>query len=366
MAILHDYMENTDGGSRLCLHLAKGLDTALVFGFMRKNHPFLEEVQAPAIHCLCQHLNLPLVSLPLVRQYLLAKLFLEKNINVKTVLNLSKKYTIYSGTYAPLAVKNRIDNKNILYCHTPPRFLFDAYMTFYHKTPPVMRFLFERFCHWLRPQYEEATKNMDIIIANSYAVQERIQQYLHLPSVVINPPCAVEQYTYDTSQGYYLSMVRLDALKRVDLLIAAFANLPYLQLVISSTGSEETKLKKMAAQLHNVSFTGVISEKKRRALLAGCTATICVAKSEDFGMCAVESLAAGKPVIIAQSGGLQEIITHEETGICLNADPCPDDIIQSILYLTKHRAERMQKACQACAQKYDVTHFVDKIKMLIE
>ena len=355
--ILHDYIEQTDGGSRLCLELARGLNTSLLCGFVRSKHPFLQDNDL--IDTL--YSSLPI---PLIRQYMLAQAFKHKT----GAYLKNKSYAIYSGSYAPLAIHNALNCKNILYCHTPPRFLYDQEDTFMQMAPKPLRFLLKSFCSWLKPQYEQAVQKMDIIIANSKAVQERINKYLYLQSIVINPPCDIDKYYYKPSQGYFLSMVRLDSLKRVHLLIEAFKTLPNAKLIVTSSGAEENSLKSLAKDAPNITFTGMLSEEKRLELLANCLATICIAKSEDFGMCAVESLASGKPVIIAKDGGLQEIIEHEETGLCLSANPTVHEIKTNIINMDikiNKEAASMRLACQEHARQYDAQKFIKKIKNII-
>ncbi len=361
MPVLHDYIEQTDGGSRLCLMLAKGLQCPLFCGFVKKHHPFLQE-SAQEIHELCPSLYKSALAVPLLRQYIIAQCFMRQS----TALASHPPFAIFSGAYAPLAVYKSSAAKNILYCHTPPRFLYDQQDLFADMAPRPLRFLLRAFCQWLRPKYEGAAQSMDVIVANSAAVQERIKHYLHLPASIVYPPCDTQKYSFETSQGFFLSMVRLDKLKRIHLLIDAFRCMPQERLVIASTGPEELHLKKLATGLDNVTFTGVLGEAKRLRLLAQCRATLCVAESEDFGMCAVESLAAGKPVIIAKAGGLQEIITHGDTGLCVSANPHLDEICTALAHMTQDAAAQMRSACHARAKDFDTKKFITKIRSLAE
>lgn len=375
MLIIHDYVEQTDGGSRLCLELARGLKAEFLCGFVKKDHPFLKDDDLFILHTL-----MPNIAIPLLRQWLLAQAFYRRS------RSLQKKHNciIYSGSYAPLAVhghlvspknkQNEIESvsmsevRNILYCHTPPRFLYDEHEAFSLTIKSVMRPLFRAFCHWLRPLYEDAISKMDVIIANSEAVQNRIKKYLGKSSQVIYPPCNTADYYWEKPQGYFLSMVRLDHMKRVDLLIKAFRLMPHLKLVISSDGSEGKKLRFLSSDCTNIIFTGVLSEKKRLDMLAKCISTICVAREEDFGMCAVESLAAGKPVIIAAAGGLKEIIIDGENGVHLAANPKHEDIIEAVCSMEFKATSNMldmRHACQNRAKTFDISMFLEKIRQII-
>lgn len=360
MLILHDYMEQTDGGSRLCLELAQGLKADFHCAFVRRGHPFLEGLEEGragwSIHSLAPALRL--LPVPLLRQWLLALLFSHHN----RALLARHEQVLYSGSYAPLAVRQHTLGKNILYCHTPPRFLYDQHTAFAATVPMGAQWLFRAFCDWLRPRYAQAARAMDVRIANSRAVQERMRHYLGLEADIIFPPCDTRRYSWQESRGYYLSMVRVDHLKRVDLLVRAFRQLPQHRLIIASSGPEAARLQAQSADCPHIHWAGVLSEQQRLDALAGCTATLCVAREEDFGMCAVESLAAGKPVIIAGAGGLREIVNHGHTGLCLAPDPSPEDIAAAVRLLDRAGAQAMRGACEQAAQQYDTARFLAQIR----
>lgn len=356
MIILHDYMEHTDGGSRLCLELARGLNAELLCGFLRPGHPFLRNGEFPLPSTL-----LPPIPFPLVRQWLLARAFEQRASRIT-----AHDIAIFSGSYAPLAVGRRSPgSRNILYCHTPPRFLYDQHAAFTATVAPPLRPLFRAFCAWLRPRYASAVNRMSGIVANSQAVRERIRRFLGRDAMVVAPPCRVEDYRWETAEDYYLSLARLDHLKRVDLLVRAFLEMPRRRLIVLSDGPEGPSLRRLAGGAPNIVFTGTVSEQRRRDLLARCIATLCVAREEDFGMCAVESLAAGKPVIVAAAGGLREIIVPQATGLHLPADPTPDDIRAAVREMDAPASRALRGACRTRALRYDLPCFLEGMRRVL-
>jgi len=113
--VLHDYFEALEGGGRLCSVLAQGVGADIGYGFTRPEHPFL--------HSFAQTQQIDLQSgsrIPLWRQFKLARAFAQH-----TQFLHSYDTVIYSGFYTPLAVTQHPQGKNILYCHTPPRFIYD-------------------------------------------------------------------------------------------------------------------------------------------------------------------------------------------------------------------------------------------------
>lgn len=359
MIIMHDYMEHSDGGSRLCLELARSLPAELLCGFVRLGHPFCQG-SLPVLHTL-----IPPINMQIMRQCLLALAF-SHGAGARRALS-GRRRAIFSGSYAPLAVRQcGPQSRTILYCHTPPRFLYDQREVFSTMVPLPLRPVLHAFCAYLRPRYEAAVARMDAIAVNSVAVRGRVQRYLGRSARVIYPPCRLESYTWSPPQKFYLSMVRLDALKRVDICIRAFLRMPALHLVVLSDGPEALRLRRLAGNAPNIRFMGTVSEKERLRLLSQCIATICTAKEEDFGMCAVESLAAGKPVLATRSGGLAEICASTDYCLPLPPDPTVDDLCAVLQKCTATAATSMRAACRARAEDFSLARFVREMREILE
>lgn len=356
-AILHDYIEQTDGGSKLCTILGKALEADLYYGFRSQKHPFFDEPYGPGQEQALMH---P-VSIPLLRQYLLAKRFSKQAALVQQYENV-----IYSGFYSPLAASQTNGESGILYCHTPPRFVYDQRDFYLSSLPVIVRPLLQAFINWYTPQFTSAISHIKTIVTNSENVKKRVNKYLHRNANVIYPPCETNQYYCEASNGYYLSMGRHDPLKRIDIIINAFKKMPDKNLVITSSGPEEATLKKLAEGHDNIFFTGPLSDSQLRKTIAESIATIYIPKQEDFGMCAVESMAAGKPVIAAEEGGLLETVLPDETGIFIPKDPQPEQLIEAVYSLSASRAAQKKTACLKQASQFDTTIFTEKIKQLLQ
>ena len=82
-------------------------------------------------------------------------------------------------------------------------------------------------------------------------------------------------------------------------------------------------------------------------------------------MSAVEAMAAGKPVIGVDDGGLSESVIDGDTGILLASDPEPQDIVDAILRLPPNVAAEMRSACEQRAQSFSEARFVSAFKKCI-
>ncbi len=351
LVILHDYFEYPDGGGRMCAILAESTQADLFYGFRSKEHPYFQ------VYNLIHHSSLSSRShWPLYKQIKLSLTFKHATKHVR-------EYTtaFYSGTYSPLAVSNHAAKRNLYYCHTPPRFIYDKREYYFSELPKWKSILLSRYISYLQPQFESAVEQMDLILANSTAVKNRIRHYLGKPSQVIYPPCETRFFTWKGQQKYYLSTARLDSLKQVGMCIEAFFAMPDQTLIVTSGGPEFGRLKQMAAGAANIYFTGAVSESRLRDLLGNAIATIYLAIDEDFGMSPVESMAAGKPVIGRGADGLLETILPGETGKLLSPEFDVQELITAVRWMTPVRAERMRSACQLRAQGFSTDRFLEQI-----
>ncbi|GAB6040559.1 glycosyltransferase [Endothiovibrio diazotrophicus] len=354
--LIHDYFAIRGGGERLCLLMAQGLGLDLCYGYRTEESYPPEAFHGLAIHDLGVRLHHPgLRSFALAHAYRRRTQFLD---NYDTA--------IYSGVVTPLAVENHPRGRNLHYCHTPPRFIYDQRDYFMAQTPAWQRPVLHALIAYLRPRYEAAIAKMDRIIVNSENIRQRVEHYLGRNSTVVYPPCDTERFSWGGNGDYYLSTARLDGLKRVDRIVRAFRELLDRRLIVTSGGPELQRLKRIAAGAPNIEFTGWVDEPQLRQLVGHAIATIYIPAQEDFGMAPVESMAAGKPVIGVDEGGLRETITDGETGILLPAPPTPEAIAEAVHRLDAERAGTMRAACEERAQKFRTEAFLAGMRSVIE
>lgn len=272
---------------------------------------------------------------------------------------------LYSGFYAPLAVKNQLEGRKIYYCHTPPRYAYDLADTYRKKIPDPGQPIFDIIIKNLQRKYERSLNRMDRVIANSNNVKKRLKHYLNIDSEVIYPPIDVERFQWLSEGDYFVSLARLVKSKRVDRIIQAFLKIPEKKLVVVSGGSELEQLQKIAYGAHNIYFTGWQSDTQLQEWIGKARAAIYIPNDEDFGMSPVEAMAAGKPVIGVAQGGLLETVVDGETGILLPPDPAPERIVEAVLRMTKQYALDMRAACGARSRLFSKETFLQKMRKVV-
>jgi len=202
---------------------------------------------------------------------------------------------------------------HLAYCYTPPRFLWQQGQMAGERGL-ASRSAIKAAGAVLRPGDLRRSKRPDVFVAISEAVRDRIQHAYQREAPVVHPPVALERFTPEvgTPKGdYHLMFGRVVPYKRVDLAIAAFAELGW-PLVVAGDGRQRAELEASAPP--NVTFTGRVDDEDLPGLLAGARGLI-FPNEEDFGIIPVEANAAGTPVVAYAVGGALDTITEGETGV---------------------------------------------------
>jgi glycogen synthase len=101
--------------------------------------------------------------------------------------------------------------------------------------------------------------------------------------------------------------------------------LPNTRFVVAGSGTHEQELRRQAGELglmERGTFVGWIGDDVLHSLYR--IADVCVVPSiyEPFGLVALEAMASSCPCIVADTGGLREVVPHDEVGLRFRArDP---------------------------------------------
>ena len=162
--------------------------------------------------------------------------------------------------------------------------------------------------------------------AISRNVAERLKRFNGLESTVLHPPSPYTGKLHAGPYGsYILSDARLDAAKRIDLLLHALAAMHTpMRCVLISTGPERSRLERLSAELGlgaHAEFRGFVSDEELIALYAGARAVYYAPYDEDYGFTTSQAMAAARPVVTtSDSGGVLEFVQHEYNGLIAPPD----------------------------------------------
>ena len=256
---------------------------------------------------------------------------------------------------------------HINYCHSPTHYYWvrpDEYMQadtmgWFGK---LLRFGLRLLIKPMRRWDYLAAQRPDVIIANSTVTKERIKEFYDREAEVIFPPVDTNRFTPPADppqrRGYVL-LGRQVHYKRFDIAVQAASELGVLLRVIGG-GPEHAKLQAMSAP--NVEFYTDLNDDEVAEALWFARALI-FPGVEDFGITAVEALAAGCPVIAFRAGGALDIITEGKTGLFFD-EQTPESLKAAMKYFNAEQfpPDKLVKA----ADKFSVKKFHEQIRALIE
>ena len=116
------------------------------------------------------------------------------------------------------------------------------------------------------------------------------------------------------------------------------AVIPGARLLIAGAGDYLETLKRRTGELgigNEVIFTGFISDEDRDKLYYIADVAVFPSLYEPFGIVALEAMAAHCPVIVAETGGLPEVVKPHETGLTVQPNS-PDALAWGILHTLQH------------------------------
>lgn len=250
---------------------------------------------------------------------------------------------------------------HINYCHTPIRYAWRLGGDTRNegKWDSALR---EMAMHRLRLWDVISAERVDVFVANSTTVQDRIQKIYRKPSVVISPPVAVDRFSVSKEQGdYFVSVGRLVTYKRADIIIDAFRKLS-TPLKVVGTGPELERLSARASNAPWIEFTGRVSDAELADIYAGAKGFIFAAE-EDAGIVPVEAMACGKPVIAYGKGGVTDVVKDGVHGMFFS-EQTPESLMEAVGRFDSHSfdATRIRKH----AETFRTDIFKEQMRALIE
>lgn len=248
---------------------------------------------------------------------------------------------------------------HLCYCHTPMRYAWDLQHQYLSETGGsrgLRQLAATALLQYLRMWDLRTANAVDAYVANSRYIARRLEKLYRRSASVIHPPVDTEFYVPGgAKREYYLTVGRLVPYKRVDAIVAAFAQLPGHELIVVGTGPEEAKCKTVAGA--NVTFTHSLSREELRRLMQEARGFVYAAK-EDFGIVMAEALACGTPVIAYGEGGARDIVC-DRSGVFFH-EQSPEAIAGAIRSFELTRHDLTVEGVRTRAEQFSYAVFRDR------
>lgn len=292
-------------------------------------------------------------------------------------LELREKYDLLiSSESGPIkGIANPDNVAHLCYIHTPMRYCW-GYAHEYLKNIPtglkgIFRYLFNRLRHYDKTTVDQ----VDLYIANSRNVANRVKKYYGREAKVCYPP--IDKVLFKEShlqrrsedvqvREYYLSFGAITPYKRIDLLIDAFQD-GGRKLIIIGAGSEYKKLKSYESE--DIVFKGSLAWSEIETYILNAKALLFPGE-EDFGMIPLEVMAHGVPVIAYKKGGALETVVEnfknpqQSTGLFFE-EQSKSSILKAIKKFENSEYQFSPEWIQNHAKKFNTDCFKSEFKTIL-
>lgn len=260
---------------------------------------------------------------------------------------------------------------HVSYVQSPMRYAWDLhhqYMSDYELDRGMKGVLARWMFHRLRMWDRQTANNVDLFLANSRHVQQRIWRTYRRRSRVLYPPVRVSDFEMRAAkEDFYITVSRLVSYKRVDLIVEAFRSMPGRRLVVIGAGPELEVLRRQCPA--NVELLGWQEDDVVHDYLGRAKAFL-FAAHEDFGISPLEAQACGTPVIAYGVGGSRETVRNlhdfpEPTGLLFDRQTAKS-LAAAVESFEQAGPAFSPEACRRWAEGFSEERFQREFTQIVE
>lgn len=260
---------------------------------------------------------------------------------------------------------------HICYCHAPTHYYWTRHEEYLERPG------FPRGFNWLaklglkslvgplRRWDRRAAKRPDYMVTNSTHTQAMIKRYYKRDAVVIAPPIETDRFKLRDREALRHGFVvagRQTPYKRFDLAIEACDEVK-VPLVVIGDGPDRRRLERLAARLpgRGTTFLTNVNDAEIVNYFESALGFI-LPNVDDFGIVAVEAMAAGTPVIAYNKGGAKDYVVPGKTGLFFEKQTAKS--LAKVLEAAANKSFDHQAIAEH-ATKFSVTAFVENMRKYI-
>jgi glycosyltransferase involved in cell wall biosynthesis len=239
--------------------------------------------------------------------------------------------------------------RHVSYVFSPMRYVWDRYADYFGRnraglaTRAAMALLRGPLQDWDR----RTAERVDVFLADSAFVADRIRRFWHREAEVIPAPVDVERFrpSGDPVGDEWLVVSAFAPYKRLEVALRA-AELCDVPLVVVGKGPEERSVRRAAGP--RTRFVGWVSDEELMRLYSTCRGLL-FPGVEDFGIAPLEAMACGRPVVAYGVGGARETVR----GRAWQGDPDGTEDAPTGLFVSEQTPEAFAAAIRALSANPD-------------
>ncbi len=255
------------------------------------------------------------------------------------------------------------EGRKIVYCHNPPRWLYqrDQYVAG-KKRYYAAGLLLDPY---LRRWDQRAAHSCARYLANSSAVAHRIRSAYGIDAEVLPPPTSLDASgprvpIEGVEPGYLVCVARMMRYKNVEQVAEAFRLLPDQRLLVVGDGGQLAELRSKAPS--NVTYVGRVDDDQLRWAYANSIGLVSAAY-EDFGLTPVEAALYGKPSALLHWGGFLDTTIEGITGVFFD-EPTPVVIADAVRRMLLERWSAPRIATTAL--RFSESGFIERLHQIVD
>ncbi|MBW4038422.1 MAG: glycosyltransferase family 4 protein [Acidobacteria bacterium] len=350
VALVHDWLTGMRGGEKVLELLCKRFPQAPLWTLLHISGSTSNTIEARVIHTsLLQYMP---QAPRKYRNYLpFYPLFAEMTKAHATELVISTSHAV-----AKAMVRRPLKSRpfHICYIHTPMRYAWDLFDDYFgpQRVGRFASYMFFRPLVKLLQFYDTMTcGRVDLFIANSTYVAERVLRIYGRKAEVLAPPVDTERFSgcKRDAGDRYLVVSALVPYKRIEHAIRACA-ITKRKLRVVGKGPETESLQRLSTSLSvDAEFIGFASDEMLTVFYSQARALL-FPGVEDFGIVPVEAIACGCPVVAFKLGGILDSMT-DDTAVFYD-EPTEHGLAEAI-----HRFEMREHKFQECELRARASEF---------
>ncbi len=305
IAIVHDFLAERGGAERVALEMVQTFPDADFFTVLYWPTGTYSEFRQIDVQ--------PLLGSGMIRPGGRHRRLLPVAITALSRLRLDYDLVISSSSGLAHLAGNS-GGPQLVYCHTPARWLYRPDQYFKDMSPSLRRTV-----QAAAPVYSRLDKakmhRADRVIVNARVIRNEVERLYGIRPEVIHPASALDpngpEVPVDIQPGFYLTPSRLLGYKRIDLINDAASKLPNDRFVIVGDGPRRSHLEAEAPS--NVTYLGVCSDAELRWLYRSAHQVVLTC-AEDYGLVPAEAASFGTTSVVPDARGFRDVEGgHEST-----------------------------------------------------
>ncbi|HAS83512.1 MAG TPA: glycosyltransferase family 4 protein [Verrucomicrobia bacterium] len=352
--LCHDWLTGMRGGERVLELLCEGFPSAPIYTLLANPGTVSKSISSHPIHTSwLQHI-------PSIEDKYRALLPLFPAA-IRSLHPPPAEVVISTSSCVAKSIIPHPRSRHLCYCFTPMRYAWTFYEEYFGGSP-IKGLIARPLLAWLRRWDRRTADRVDLFVAISQHVRERIKTFYGREADVVYPPVDTVRCTPGPTAGtcdFDLIVSAMVPYKRIDLAIDAYNQLGY-PLKIVGVGGKRAELA--ARAMPNITFEGWRSDDEVLALYRHCRLLIFPGE-EDFGIVPLEAQACGKPVVAYGKGGALETVKPGVSGIFFDRQT-PDALSRAIIEAARHAWDPV--AIRRHAETFGTHAFIRGLSAAIE